>query len=56
LCVIGQTSARTDVVNSARLNDENSDMDTPIDARTFAYDNNNSWSAHFRATLALGIP
>jgi MATE family multidrug resistance protein len=31
-------------------------MDTPIDARTFAYDNNNSWSAHFRATLALGIP
>jgi MATE family multidrug resistance protein len=31
-------------------------MDTPVDARMLAHDSNNSWSAHFRATLALGIP
>ncbi len=31
-------------------------MDTPVDARFVAHDNNNSWPAHFRATLALGIP
>ncbi len=31
-------------------------MDTPLDARRLARDNNNSWPAHFRATLALGIP
>ena len=31
-------------------------MDTPIDARAFARESNNSWPAHFRATLALGIP
>ncbi|MDL2397402.1 MATE family efflux transporter [Rhizobium mayense] len=31
-------------------------MDMPVAARPFAHDNNNSWSAHLRATLALGIP
>jgi MATE family multidrug resistance protein len=31
-------------------------MDTPVDARFVAQDYNNSWPAHFRATLALGIP
>ncbi len=31
-------------------------MDIPIPARSFAHDNDNSWSAHVRATLALGIP
>ncbi|CAN7344335.1 MATE family efflux transporter [Rhizobium rhizogenes] len=31
-------------------------MDMPATARPFAHDNDNSWSAHFRATLALGIP
>ena len=31
-------------------------MDMPVAARPFAHDNNNSWSAHVRATLALGIP
>ena len=31
-------------------------MDIPVPARSFAHDNDNSWSAHVRATLALGIP
>ncbi|MFK0162448.1 MATE family efflux transporter [Rhizobium sp. NPDC090279] len=31
-------------------------MDMPVAARPYAPENNNSWSAHFRATLALGIP
>ncbi|NTJ07696.1 MATE family efflux transporter [Rhizobium lusitanum] len=31
-------------------------MDMPLAARPYAHDNNNSWSAHLRATLALGIP
>src|ERR1700754_4250306 len=31
-------------------------MDTPVDARFVAQDYSNSWPAHFRATLALGIP
>ncbi|WP_267550030.1 MATE family efflux transporter [Rhizobium rhizogenes] len=31
-------------------------MDMPLAARSYAHDNNNSWSAHIRATLALGIP
>lgn len=31
-------------------------MDTPIDAHRYARKTDNSWSAHFRATLALGIP
>ncbi len=31
-------------------------MDMPLAARPYAHDNNNSWSAHIRATLALGIP
>ena len=31
-------------------------MDMPVAARPYAPDNNNSWSAHIRATLALGIP
>ncbi|MFT4182391.1 MAG: MATE family efflux transporter [Rhizobium sp.] len=31
-------------------------MDMPATARPLAHDNNNSWSAHLRATLALGIP
>lgn len=31
-------------------------MDMPLAARPHAHDNNNSWSAHIRATLALGIP
>ncbi|AYG59724.1 MATE family efflux transporter [Rhizobium jaguaris] len=31
-------------------------MDMPVAARPGAHDNNNSWSAHLRATLALGIP
>ncbi|MGG6893995.1 MULTISPECIES: MATE family efflux transporter [Rhizobium] len=31
-------------------------MDMPFAARPLAHDNNNSWSAHIRATLALGIP
>jgi MATE family multidrug resistance protein len=31
-------------------------MDSPIDAHTLAPKTDNRWSAHFRATLALGIP
>ena len=31
-------------------------MDIPAPAHSFAHDNDNSWSAHVRATLALGIP
>jgi MATE family multidrug resistance protein len=31
-------------------------MDTPIDARKLAPKNDNHWAAHFRATLALGVP
>ncbi|NLR96674.1 MATE family efflux transporter [Rhizobium sp. P38BS-XIX] len=31
-------------------------MDMPVAARPNAHDNNNSWAAHIRATLALGIP
>ncbi len=31
-------------------------MDMPLAARPNAHDSNNSWSAHIRATLALGIP
>jgi len=31
-------------------------MDMPAPARPYAHDNDNSWSAHVRATLALGIP
>jgi hypothetical protein len=31
-------------------------MDTPIDARRLAPTTDNRWGAHFRATLALGIP
>jgi MATE family multidrug resistance protein len=31
-------------------------MDMPVPARPHAHDNDNSWSAHVRATLALGIP
>ncbi|MBZ9791191.1 MATE family efflux transporter [Rhizobium sp. 3T7] len=31
-------------------------MDTPIDARKLAPKTDNHWAAHFRATLALGIP
>lgn len=31
-------------------------MDTLLDARPAAHGNDNSWPAHFRATLALGIP
>ncbi|MBX4866722.1 MATE family efflux transporter [Rhizobium bangladeshense] len=31
-------------------------MDTSIDARSLAPTNDNRWGAHFRATLALGIP
>ncbi|TIX88570.1 MATE family efflux transporter [Rhizobium sp. P44RR-XXIV] len=31
-------------------------MDMPVAARPHAHGNNNSWSAHIRATLALGIP
>ncbi|MBB3963588.1 MATE family efflux transporter [Rhizobium metallidurans] len=31
-------------------------MDTPIDARKLAPTTDNRWSAHFRATLALGVP
>ncbi|MFT4000176.1 MAG: MATE family efflux transporter [Rhizobium sp.] len=31
-------------------------MDMPVTARPSAHDNDNSWSAHVRATLALGIP
>jgi MATE family multidrug resistance protein len=31
-------------------------MDMPVPARPLAHDNDNSWSAHVRATLALGIP
>ena len=31
-------------------------MDMPAPVRPYAHDNDNSWSAHVRATLALGIP
>ncbi len=31
-------------------------MDMPVTVRPSAHDNDNSWSAHVRATLALGIP
>ncbi|MBO9124973.1 MULTISPECIES: MATE family efflux transporter [unclassified Rhizobium] len=31
-------------------------MDTPIDARKLAPTTDNRWSAHIRATLALGVP
>ena len=31
-------------------------MDTPIDTRRLAPTADNRWGAHFRATLALGIP
>ncbi len=31
-------------------------MDTPIDVRKLAPKTDNRWAAHFRATLALGIP
>lgn len=31
-------------------------MDTPIDARKLAPTTDNRWSAHFRATLAFGVP
>src|SRR5689334_21788379 len=31
-------------------------MDTPIDVRAVAPAKDNRWSAHFRATLMLGVP
>ncbi|MGA1802514.1 MATE family efflux transporter [Rhizobium sp. HT1-10] len=31
-------------------------MDTPLNAQRFAQDNDNSWPAHFRAALMLGVP
>jgi MATE family multidrug resistance protein len=31
-------------------------MDTPVDVHKFAPQTDNRWGAHFRATLALGIP
>ena len=31
-------------------------MDTPLHAHRFAQDDNNSWPAHFRAALLLGVP
>src|SRR6195952_2257647 len=31
-------------------------MDMPLDAQRFAQNENNSWPAHFRAAVMLGVP